>query len=145
MKRSYVIVAIVAVVAAYVAGYWPQRQRLADAQARLAVQAAQVTAAEGRVRLAELLGRLLRLTDAVTARNYGDAAQLSSAFYDLVGQEAGRADRPEVGAALTAILQTRDQVTSMIGAMAPELDAQLVEQTRALRRALGYAVPVPVQ
>ena len=67
----------------YLAGFWPQHRQLTDAQTESRRLQERLTSAEGRVRLAEVLGQLLRLSDAVTTRNYGEAATLSSSFFTV--------------------------------------------------------------
>ena len=145
MKRAITITiaGLVVVALAYIAGYWPQHQRLTDAQAQLQETQNRLAVAEGRIRLGEVLGQLFRLSDAVAARNYGEAATLSSSFFDSVRVEASRADKPDVIATLQAILNTRDQVTTAIAGMDPSLSTVLKEQERALRLALGYPVTGP--
>ena len=143
MKRYLAGGIVVAVALAYVAGFWPQQRRLSDAQAQILTLEDRLAAAEGRVRLAEVLGRLLHLSDAVTAKNYGEAATLSSAFFDSVGREASRTDRPDVKAALESILGTRDQVTTAIAGTDPMLSVTLNDHERTLRRVLGYPVSAP--
>lgn len=145
MKRAITIaIAVLVVVAlAYIAGYWSQHQRLTDAQAQLQETQNRLAVAEGRIRLGEVLGELLRLSDAVGSKNYGEAATLSSSFFDSVRVEASRADKPDVMATLPAILNRRDQVTTAIAGMDPSLSTVLKEQERALRLALGYPVTGP--
>jgi predicted negative regulator of RcsB-dependent stress response len=143
MKRMLAIVVVVVVALAYLAGFWPQHRQLNDAQAESRRLQERLTSAEGRVRLAELLGQLLRLSDAVTARNYGEAATLSSSFFDSVRAEAARADQPAVKEALETILRTRDQVTTAIAQTDPSVSVSLKEHERTLRRALGYSVNAP--
>ena len=143
MKRILAIVVVVVVGLAYLAGFWPQHRQLTDAQAESRMLQERLTSAEGRVRLAEVLGQLLRLSDAVTARNYGEAATLSASFFDSVRAEAARADQPAVKEALETILRTRDQVTTAIAQTDPSVSVSLKEHERTLRRALGYSVDAP--
>lgn len=143
-KAATIAIAVLVVVAlAYFAGYWPQHQQMTDAQAQLQEAQNRLAAAEGRIRLGEVLGQLLRLSDAVAAKNYGEAATLSSSFFDSVRIEVSRADRPDAIATLQAILQSRDQVTTAIAGTDPSLSTVLKEQERSLRLALGYPVAGP--
>ena len=121
MKRAIAIAFVVVIALAYVAGYWPQQRLLTDAQAQLQETQNRLAVAEGRIRLGDVLGQLLRLSDAVAARNYGEAATLSTSLFDSVRGEASRTDRPEVKATLQAILDTRDQVTTAIAGTDPAL------------------------
>lgn len=139
MKRALLITAVVVAGLMYLAGYWPQHRQLTDTRGQLAETQGKLAAAEARIHLGEVLGRLLALSDAVTAKNYGQAATLSSSFFDLVRNEASRTTQPDV-TALQDILNARDRVTTAIAGTDPALTAVLKEQERALRRALGYPV-----
>jgi len=80
--------------------FWPQHRRLAESQGQVRSLQERLTSAESRVRLGEILGQLLQLSDAVRAKNFGQAATLSSAFFDPVKggcsrQPAGGDRRPE--------------------------------------------------
>ena len=143
MKRLLAIAVVVLVALAYLAGFWPQHRQLTERQAQSRALQERLTSADGRVRLAEVLGQLLRLSDAVTARNYGEAATLSSTFFDSVRAEASRTDQPAVKEALENILRTRDQVTTAVAQTDPSLSVALKEHERTLRRALGYSVSTP--
>src|SRR5689334_2111657 len=114
MRRIILGAVAVAIVLAFVAGFWPQHTRLMEARSQLSAVQAQLAAAEDRVRLGDVLGQLLRLSDAVDAKNYGEAAMLSSAFFDSVRAEASKNGRPDAKRALNDILGTRDQVTTAI-------------------------------
>jgi hypothetical protein len=142
MKKNAIIagVGVVALVIAYLAGYWPQHSQVNETRAQMQDLQTRLTAAEGRVRLGEVLGHLLRLSDAVAARNYGDASTLSSVFFDSVRTEATRADRPDVRTMLETIHATRDRVTSAIATADSTLGATLKEHEKTLRRSLGYPV-----
>lgn len=140
MKRTPVIAAVVAVALAYTVGCWPQYRQRTEVQSQLQDTQTRLSAAEGRLRLADLLGHLLRLSDAVAVKNYGEAATLSSAFFDAVRAEASRADRSDVTTVLQSVLTTRDPVTTAIAGSDPALPSMLKVQERALRRALGYPV-----
>ena len=140
MKRIVAMAAsaVVVVTLVYLAGAWPARRQLTDAQRANSALQGRLASAEGRIRLGELLGRLLNLSDAIDARNFGAAARLSSSFFDAVREETPRADQASVRQALDAILQTRDRVTTAIAQADPALPALLTEQERTLRRTLGY-------
>ena len=140
MRRIVVGAIAVSLVLAYVAGFWPEQRRLVDAQSQVRALEARLASAEDRVRLGEILGQLLRLSDAVDARNYGEAATLSSAFFDEVRAEAFRNGQPEAKDVLNGILGTRDQVTTAIARTDPGLSDTLKDQQQRLRRALGYPV-----
>lgn len=146
MRRAILSVVVVLIAVAYIAGFWPEHRQLTDVRSQLQETQMRLAAADGRLRLAEVLGRLLTLSDAVAVKNYGEAATLSSSFFDAVRAEASRAEQPDVTTSLRAILNVRDQVTTAIAAADPSLSTVLKEQERSLRRALGYPVGgVPVK
>ncbi len=140
MKRALAIVVLIVVALAYAAGFWPEHRRLLEVQTQLETAQQRLVVAEGRIRFGAVLGQLLHLSDAVNAKNYGEAATLSSSFFDSVRTEATQTDRPEAKAALQGILTTRDQVTTAIAGTDPSLSASLKEFEQSLRRALGYPV-----
>lgn len=134
------IVVVVLVLAAYVGGYWPEDRRRTEAEAQVRALQAQVNAADARVRLGEKLGQVWRVSDTVEARNHGEAAALSSSYFDRVREETSRAESPDVKQALESILQSRDAVTASLARTDPSVAVSLREQELKLRRALGYPV-----
>jgi hypothetical protein len=96
------------------------------------------------VRVGQLLGDLLNITEAVAALNYGQAQQLSSRFFDGVGAEAARTPAGALRTALEAVLQNRDQVTSALARGDQAVMEPLRRSQIRLREALGYPVSRPV-
>ncbi len=143
MRKVVLVVVAVLIVVVFFAGFWPQHRQLTASQDQARSLQERLTTAEGKVRLGEVLGQLLRLSDAVRMKNYGEAATLSSSFFDAVRQEASRSDRPEVTNVLNGILQTRDRVTTAIASADAGIDQVLQQQEEALRRALGYPTSGP--
>jgi hypothetical protein len=140
MKRAAAIVALLVMAIAYLAGFWPQHRQLVEAREQIRVVQEQLSDAEARLRLADLLGQLLRFSDAVAAKNYGEASTLSSGFFDSVRSEISRTNRTDVRASLQQILDSRDRVTTAIAGTDPTLDSVLKAHERTLRQALGYPV-----
>lgn len=147
MRKVIVGLVVLLVAGAFVAGYWPQREKLRQAQAevnelrrQLAESRSEVVAAEARARLGRLLGRYLALRDAVASGNFGEAQTLSSPFFDEVRNEAVRAPEPTARAALEAALIRRDAVTAGLARGEGSIREVLVPIERELRSALGYPV-----
>lgn len=143
MKKIFtlLVVAAVAMLAAYVAGYWPQRGRLAALDTEKAQLQQQLQAAEARVRAAALLGELLALKETVQEMNYGQARGLSSPFFDHVRAEIARASEPAIKQVLESIQAVRDPVTVALTQGDASALGHLREAERRLRAALGYPVP----
>jgi hypothetical protein len=140
-RRVVFLIGIVLVAGAYMAGFWPERQRAQQARADLSTLEARVAELESRVRLGEIFGLLLRLTDAVAARNYGEASEQATVYFDRVAGETAVATTPEVQTVLQDIHQSRDRVVAALARTEPIVFETLREQEYALRRALNYPVP----
>jgi len=139
---------VLLVAAAFVAGYWPQRQQRVQARAeeadlrrQLSESRAQLAAVEAKARLGRIFGQYLALQDAVASGNYGEAQKLSSPFFDAVQGEVTKEANPAARTALDAVLIRRDAVTAGIARGEGSVREVLVPIARELRRALGYPVP----
>jgi len=142
------VLVVLLVVTAFAGGYWPQRERLVQAQAeatelrrQLSESRSQLAAAEAKARLARTFGQFLALEDAVASGNYGEAQALSSLFFDAVREELTKGPDRSARTALDAILMRRDTVTAGIARGEGSVREALVPIARELRRALGYPVP----
>jgi hypothetical protein len=138
---KFILLVVVLLAAAYVAGFWPQRERASALQAENASLQQRVEAAEARVRAGVLLGELLTLREVAQDMNYGQARTLSSPFFEHVRAEAGRTTDTGVKQALEAILAVRDTVTVALTQGDAAALAHLREAERRLRQALGYPPP----
>ncbi len=140
-KRIVAIVAIVILGAAYLAGYVPERQQRATAQMEIERLQNNLIAAEDRVRSGELLGRLLMVREVTARQDYGQAQELSSAFFDAVRAEVSTTHDSQLRDGLNAGLGKRDAVTAALA----KADAGAIEILHTielqLREALGYPVP----
>ena len=135
MKRFVFLLVLILIAGAYLAGYLPEHGRLEEAQRNLQAAEAKLADAQNQVRLYALESRLSRLVDIVGERNYGDAAKLSSDFFDAVRAEISATDKDEVKSTLEAVLGMRDSVTSKL-AMG---DASVLDQ---LRQAMSHLRPL---
>jgi len=147
VRRLLAVLVVFLIAGAFVAGYWPQRERLARAQAeatelrrQLSEARSRVAEAETTARLGRLFGQFLALQDAVVTGNYGEAQSLSSPFFDRVGDEAAKTGDASVRTALDAILMRRDTVTAGLARSEVSVREVLVPIERELRRAIGYPV-----
>jgi type II secretory pathway pseudopilin PulG len=114
MKRAGIIliVGILLIGAAYVAGFWPQYQKARQAQRQLAGVTDELNQAQSKLRLCRLQNRLLALIGKASSNNFGQASPLSTEFFNQVREEASRRSEPQIKAALESILQQRDVVTA---------------------------------
>lgn len=112
MKRAVVIIGLLLIVAAYVFGFWPQYQDARQARAELQSVTRQLNQAQANLGLCALQQRLLALLQQASAKNYGEAATLSTQFFNQVNKEAQSQTDPTVKGKLSSILKQRDVVTS---------------------------------
>ena len=140
MKGAIAGGAILLLVIAYLAGYWPQHSQLTEAQSRIAALETRVADAEDRIRLGEVLGKLLRLREALATQNFGQAGSLSSSFFDSVRDEALRTKQASVKQLLDTLQKSRDPVTTSIARAEGGALAVIDTQAVTLRQALGYPV-----
>jgi hypothetical protein len=143
---------VLAIVGAFLAGYWPQRtaltrtsDELADARRLQADAESRAAAADAKLRLARVFGQLLALQDAVSAANFGEAQAASSTFFDQVRDLAAAAKDPSVRAALESVLARRDAVTAALARGEGSVRDLLQPIERELRNALGYPVPAAAE
>jgi len=144
MKKVAVVVILLA--AAWALGFWPQRSRRGDLEARQEQLARELAECQQRVRVAAVLGQLLHLRDAVAAHNFGIAQGLSSPFFDGVREEASRAAGTPFQPVLEEIQGMRDAVTSALTMADPGVQEPVRTIEHRLRAALGYtmtAQPAP--
>ncbi|MGE0705923.1 MAG: hypothetical protein AB7F99_03970 [Vicinamibacterales bacterium] len=139
--RAWLLIGIVLIASAYMAGFWPERQRAREARDEVTLLQGRIAELEARGRLAEILGLLLRLSDSVVARNYGDASDQATAYFDRVSGEISASTQADVQTVLQSIHQSRDRVVAALARTEPMIIETLREQEHALRRALSYPVP----
>jgi hypothetical protein len=148
VKKVLAVIVVFLVAGAFLAGYWPQQQRLVQARTeadelrrQLSGTRSELAASEARARLGRVFGQFLALHDAVAVGNFGEARTLSSSFFDLVREEASKTTDATARTALDAILLRRDTVTAGLARGEGSVQEVLVPIERELRRALGYHVP----
>lgn len=138
---KFVVLVVVLLVVAYVAGFWPQRERIGALQGENATLQQRLDAAEARVRAGALLGELLTFKETVQEMNYGQARGMSSPFFERVAGEAARTPDAGIKQALAGILAQRDAMTVALTQGDAASLAHLREAERKLRQALGYPAP----
>ncbi|HEY7515226.1 MAG TPA: hypothetical protein VIC87_12140 [Vicinamibacteria bacterium] len=141
MKKALVLLAAFLVAAAYVGGLWPERQRRLALEGEARILEHRLEDAEARVRLCGLLAELHGLTEAVRRKNYDQAGQLSSRFFDHARAESRRVSVPAFHDSLEAVLHLRDPVTAGLARADPATLEQLGQAERRLQGLLGSFPP----
>lgn len=112
MKKLALILGLVLLIAAYVGGYWPQRQKLQEAEKNNAQASQQLAAAQTVVHVTRLENDLVSLVDQTQNQNYGEAQKLSSRFFDDLRAELDRSPNASYRQTLETIFARRDTVIS---------------------------------
>jgi hypothetical protein len=145
VRKLVVVLVVLLIGGAFAAGFWLQREQLIAAQAetaelsrQLAEARARLNQSEAKARLYTLFADFLGLKDAVVSGNFGDAQDRSSAFFDLVRNEAGSTPDAQARAALSAILTRRDAVTAGLARGEASVRELLAPIERDLSQVFGY-------
>lgn len=143
MRAKLILAAVMAamIAGAYLAGYGSERGPRMEAEAQAEALRTDLAAAQAQVRVGRLLGRALTLKETAMSQNYGQALDLSSAFFDEVGREATEATDAALREDLAALVSTRDSVTAALAKGDPAVGNTLSEIEVRLRQALGYPTP----
>ncbi len=112
MKKAVITIVILLLGGAYLGGYWPQRQKVQEAEKRSEQATQQLAAAQTVVRITRLENDIVALVDQTQNQNYGEAQKLSTRFFDDVRSELDRSPSAPYRQTLEAIFARRDAVTS---------------------------------
>lgn len=112
MKKFLRILVLILLLAAFVAGYWPQHKQLLAAEQTASQAQQQLGAVQAVARVCHLENDLLSLIGQTENQNYGEARNLSNAFFDDVRKEADRPQNAAFKSDLESILTQRDAVTA---------------------------------
>ena len=112
MKKIVFIFGILLLVGAYLGGYWPQRQKVHEAEKKSAQAIQELTSAQAVVRITRLENDLISLVDLTQNQNYGEAQKLSSRFFDDLRSELDHSPNAPYRQTLETIFARRDAVTS---------------------------------
>lgn len=118
-------------------GFWWEHGKMEAVQDKLNTATVQLTASESAVRLCRLQDQLLTLVQVTGAKNYGDAATLSTKFFNALGDEVARATQPKIKSAMQSILAQRDQLTAELAKGDPASHDMFVQMSTTFRQVLG--------
>lgn len=132
---------IVLMVISFVAGYWIEHRRAADAQRNAAAVSSELSNAKATIHLYQLQDQLLALSMQTASKNYGDAATLSTKFFDDLRQTATRTPQTDVKSELESVLDQRDAVTAALARGEPNAHELLVQLLDSFRQILTKLNP----
>ena len=136
-----VVVALAALAGAYLAGQWSERGPRVTAEAQVESLEHRLAEAEMRLRIAEILGRVLTVKELAMRQDYGLAGERASALFDSIRQETLQIADAGLGDTLRGALNRRDAVTAALARGEPAAVDLLRAVELQLRGALGYDTP----
>ncbi len=114
MKRAAIIIGIVLIGIAYLLGFWPEYQKVQRTQNQLKVVATELSNTEAQTGLYRLQHQLLAVVRETNQKNYGQASNSATKFFDSVRDELPRQADPKVKKTLQSMLQQRDAVIAAL-------------------------------
>jgi hypothetical protein len=141
IKSIGAIAAVVVIAGSYVAGWLPERRARMAAEEQVVALEEQLAGAQARLRVGELLGQALTLKEVAARRDYGQAQELSSVFFDAVRQEEMVTTDSALRGALGSALAGRDAVTAALARSEPAVTETLHDVELQFRRALMFVMP----
>lgn len=139
--KSIAAIAAVVIVGAFLAGYWPQHRGRVAAEEQVQALREELSTAQATIRVGKLLGQVLTVKETAALRNYGQAGELSSTFFDSVRTEAMNVADADLRGALHEVLARRDRVTTSLAQSDPAVVEALHDVEVQLRRALQFMMP----
>ena len=137
----WILAAALALGAAYLAGYWPERGQRLAAEGQVEALQTKLTLTEAHVRTGAILGRVLTIGELVIRQDYGQALERSSALFDDIRREIPAIPDGRLSDGLTGALTKRDSVTAGLAKGESGTAAILHDIELELRSALGYEMP----
>jgi hypothetical protein len=138
-SMRYFFTLLVLMTLSFGGGFWWEHGKLESVQGKLDAATAQLAQANAAVRLGRLQDQLLSLVDDTANRNYGDAAALSTKFFNQLAGEMSSVAQPQMKSAMQSILAQRDQVTAELAKGDPASHDRFVQMSSAFHRAMNGA------
>jgi Na+-transporting NADH:ubiquinone oxidoreductase subunit NqrC len=112
MKKALFVIVLLLIAGAYLAGYWPQRAHVQQAQQSASQSAQQLASAHELAQVMRIENDLLVLERATREQNYGQAQQLSGKFFDDLRQDIDKYPNASYTPTMQSILAQRDAITA---------------------------------
>lgn len=138
MRYAFIVLVLMAL--SFGGGFWWEYQRTSGVRAQLNSATAELTTAQYNLGLCRLQDQLMSLVEETGNKNYGDAATLSTKFFDNLNDEVSRAADPKVKSAMQSILAQRDQVTAELAKGDPSSHDTFVQMSDAFRQVTSGVV-----
>ncbi len=137
MKRIGLVVILLLL--AFVAGYWPQHKKVVEAQKASVWFDTRTWQLESSLRLYRLQSQLITLVQETEKKNYANAAELSTKFFNTLNSDVPLAASPDPRASLQTILNQRDAVTATLAKGDPAALDLLKQMLATLSQSIAQA------
>jgi predicted negative regulator of RcsB-dependent stress response len=144
MKRIGLVVILLLLVLAYVAGYWPYHKKVVEMQKASVWFDTRVWQLESSLRLYRLQSQLVTLVQETEKKNYANAAELSTKFFNTLSGAVPLAASPAPRASLQTILNQRDAVTAALAKGDPAALDLLKQMLATLTQSIPADGPPPM-
>ena len=132
----YFIIVIALMALSFGGGFWLEHGQAASARHNLNAANAQLAQDNSRLAQCQLQDQLLTLVEDTANKNYGEAAALSTKFFNNVNDELPRVNQPNVKSTLQSILAQRDQATGELAKGDPAAHDLFVQMSMAFHQAI---------
>jgi len=132
----FVFIVLVLMGLSFGGGFWWEYNRTNGVRGKLQAADAELATDQYTISLCQLQQQLLTLVDDTAAKNYGDAATLSTKFFNQLNAVAPDATQPQMKSAMQAILAQRDQATAELAKADPASHDLFVQMSDNFHQAL---------
>jgi|GEM_PF-522147 len=132
-----ILLRLILLLGVFLLGFVPQYRAASEARRQLADARTKLAEVERRMDLAQLRDLIALVYLEVSQKNYGLAAQRSTAFFDRVAKLAASHSEPESSSALKQILAARDGVTAALAAGDPAVTSEIQRLFKAVFKVTG--------
>jgi hypothetical protein len=132
----YFFIVLVLIALSFGGGFWWEHGRMESVQHKLNAASAQLSQDDAVIRVCRLQDQLLTLVEDTANKNYGDAATVSTKFFNQLASEVSQETQPAVKSAMQSILAQRDQVTAELAKADPAAHDLFVQMLATLHHAM---------
>jgi hypothetical protein len=139
----FVLIVLVLMGLSFGGGFWWEYTRTNGVRGRLQAADAQLTTDQYKISLCQLQQQLLTLVDDTAAKNYGDAATVSTKFFNDLNAVEPKATEPQTKSVMQSISSQRDEVTADLAKADPASHDLVVQMSSTFHQALQTAAFQP--
>lgn len=139
----YFFLVIVLLALAFGGGYWWQHGQTESVQHKLDAANAQLAQANAAIAVCRLQDQLLTMVEDTANKNYGEAASVSTQFFNELGDEISRVNQSNLKSTMQTLLSQRDQVTGELAKGDPAAHDLLVQMSNSFHQATQSTPSAP--